>query len=146
MAGGLRDLCGGIFGLVELIDEHQEAVEYDLIAHGVRLRQLGTEALSWRDLKIIIELQPHGKSAVARAKDPDEAAWGLSEHLLAVIADTSRARVWQEGSGKAKDKPKPIPRPGIETTEKTTYRYDVLPVSDMADFLGDDFTALLSSA
>ena len=143
MAGGLRDLGGGIFGLVELLDEHQEAVEYDLIAHGLRLRQLGTEALTWRDLKIIIELQPPEKSALARTKDPEEVAWGISEHLLAIIADSSRARVWQEGSGKARDKPKPIPRPGIENTEKTVYRYDVLPVNEMADFLGDDFVALV---
>ena len=145
MAGGLGDRRGGIFGLVELLDEHQEAVEYDLINHGLRLRQLGTEALTWRDLKIIIEFQPHGKSAVARMKDPEEVAWGISEHLLAIIADSSRARVWQEGSGKARDKPKPIPRPGIENTEKTTYKYDVLPVNDMAEFLGEGFVELVSA-
>ena len=146
MAGGRGGLGGGIFGLVEVIDEHQEAVEYDLIAHGLRLRQLGTEALTWRDLKIIIELQPPEKSALARTKDPEEVAWGISEHLLAIIADTTRVRVWQEGSGKAKDKPKPIPRPGIGDTEKTTYRYDVEPVADMAEFLGDGFVALLPAS
>lgn len=145
MAGGRGGFGGGIFGLVELLDEHQEAVEYDLIAHGLRLRQLGTEALTWRDLKIIIELQPPERSALARTKDPEEVAWGISEHLLAIIADSSRARVWQEGSGKARDKPKPIPRPGIENTERTTYRYDVLPVNDMAEFLGEGFVELVSA-
>ena len=78
-------------------------------------------------------------------KDPEEVAWGISEHLLAIIADSSRARVWQEGSGKSKDKPKPIPRPGIENTERTTYKYDVLPVSDMAEFLGEGFVELVSA-
>ena len=76
-------------------------------------------------------------------KDPEEVAWGVAEHLLAIIADTTRVRVWQEGSGKSKDKPKPIPRPGLDTAEKTTYRYDVEPVHDMAEFLGEGFVALL---
>ena len=146
MAGGLGDRRGGIFGLVELLDEHQEAVEYDLISHGLRLRQLGTEALTWRDLKILLEYQPPERSALARIKNPEEVAWGLSEHLLATIADGVRARVWQEGSGKSKDRPKPIPRPGIETAEKTTYRYDVEPVAEMAEFLGDGFVALLPAS
>ena len=78
-------------------------------------------------------------------KDPEEVAWGISEHLLAIIADSSRARVWQEGSGKSRDKPKPIPRPGIENTERTVYKYDVLPVNDMAEFLGEGFVELVSA-
>lgn len=146
MAEGRWDLGGGIFGLVDLLDEHEAEIEYDLISHGLRLRQLGTEALTWRDLKIIIELQPPEKSALVRSQDPEGFAWGIAEHLLAIIADSSRARVWQEGSGKSHDKPKPIPRPGVDTTEKTRYRYDVLPVNDMADFLGEGFTALLPAA
>lgn len=68
MAGRLADQHGGIAGLVELIEQHSEAVEYDLITHGLRLRDLGT-TFTWRDLLVIMKRQPRG-SALSREVDP----------------------------------------------------------------------------
>ena len=143
MAEGLRCFRGGIHALIELIDEHPEEFEYDLISHGLRLRQLGTDMLSWRDLWVIVRQQPR-ESALARAMDPEDSAWGLSEQLLAAIADASHVRVWQAGSGKRSDRPKPIPRPGVEKGSKTVHRHEVLPAGEMASWLGGGFAELLA--
>lgn len=43
----------------------------------------------------------------------EAADWGLTEHLLALLVDGLRSRIWQEGGGKG-TKPKPMPRPGVE--------------------------------
>jgi len=59
-----------MIGLLDLIEEHGEAVEYDLIDAGLRLRWLGTEALSWRDLLVRVRLSPKG-SALYRAIHPN---------------------------------------------------------------------------
>lgn len=54
-------------------------------------------------------------SALNRARDPESAVWGLTEHLLAGAVDQLRGLVWQQGGGKG-PKPKPIPRPGVGPT------------------------------
>lgn len=51
----------------------------------------------------------------------DAAQWSVDTHLLAYIADGIWAGVWQRGSGKKSDKPKPIPRPGDVEPEQTKY-------------------------
>ena len=142
MAEGFGCVSGGIFGLLDLLEAHPEEVEYDLISHGLRLRQLGTPLLSWRDLYVIVRQQP-SDAALARAMDPEGSAWGLSEQLLAAIADASHVRVWQAGSGKKSDRPKPIPRPGVESGSKQIYKHEVLPAGEMASWLGGDFLELL---
>ncbi|WP_346921692.1 DUF5361 domain-containing protein [Glutamicibacter creatinolyticus] len=60
-------------------------------------------------------------SAYWRKREPEKSRWGVSEYLLAIIADSLRWLVWS----KTKDakhnrrRPKPIPRPGVdEKTEK----------------------------
>lgn len=112
MAVGCWREYGGIWGLCDLIDEHAEAVEYDLIRHGERLRNLGG-SLSWRDLKVILERQEPRESALWRENQPD-VEWGLQEHLLAMNADMLRMLFWaktKDGS-KNRNRPKPIERPG----------------------------------
>lgn len=90
---------------------------------------------------MIVRQQPR-TSALMRVMDPDTAAWGLSEHLLAVIADAGLTANWQRGRGKKSDRPKPIPRPGIGP-EKKVLKGDVLPVQEMGNWLGGDFAGLL---
>ena len=142
MAEGFWCVGGGIFGLLDLLEAHPEEVEYDLISHGLRLRQLGSDLLSWRDLYVIVRQQP-SDAALARAMDPEGSAWGLSEQLLAAIADASHVRVWQAGSGKKSDRPKPIPRPGVESGSKQIHKHEVLPAGEMASWLGGGFAELL---
>lgn len=56
-------------------------------------------------------------NALALAQSND-AHWSLTDHLLAVIADGINAQIWQLGSGKKADYPKPIPRPGVSAGER----------------------------
>jgi len=134
LAAGLRGDAPGIFGLLNLIDRHQEAVEYDLITHGLRLDYLGTDDLTWRDLKVIIGQQPTG-SAVSRAIDGNDYVWDLKAQLLARIADDLAVNNWLTSGGKKSRNPypKPIERPG---TRPERYGKDPIAIDDMADWLG----------
>lgn len=70
-----------------------------------------------------------------RATDPEGHLWGLTEQLLADIADHTHIAAWQRGGGKKKDYPKPIPRPGVEPDE-VRYGKKPLPLDRMAEWLG----------
>lgn len=114
MAGECRGNAGGIQSLRRLLEEFPEAVEYDLIALGLRLRDLPSDRLTWRDLKVIVTRMPQHKSALAAEQHPEDASWALTEHLLAEVADTQRLLLWaktKDGS-KNRNRPQPIERPG----------------------------------
>lgn len=72
-------------------------------------------ALSWADLRDIVKYQP-ATSALYREMNPDAAPWGLSEHLLAVVADAVIQGNWMQSRDgqKNRNRPKPIKRPGIK--------------------------------
>jgi hypothetical protein len=106
----LRCVAGGIRSLAEVLRDHGEALRYDLLALGLRLEWLATPDLTWLDLAAVVQQRPPG-SALARAIDGEDALWGLSEQLLAVVADRLGLALWQNGGGKGR-KPDPIPRPG----------------------------------
>ncbi len=69
-------------------------------------------------------------------------AWGLSEHLMALLIDEIRALRWEFERVNFKGKtrpPNPLPRPGVsKPEEKTTYGggASVLPIDEMAAWLG----------
>lgn len=109
MAEGCERDVGGIFGLCDLIDEHAEALEYDLLTLGLDSRTIG-DHLDWWRLKAVVKNLPQS-SALSRAVNGTDAMWGLSEHLLATVADALHMGNWQRGGGKGK-RPKPIMRPG----------------------------------
>lgn len=116
MAGGLRRITGGIRSLLGLIAQHREAIEYDLIGLGLRLDDLGSRRLSWRDLLVIVRRSPRD-SALYREQFPDDAEWGLPEQLLAAIFDVLQAGNWQRGGGQGR-RPEQLPRPGVTPTRK----------------------------
>lgn len=66
---------------------------------------------------------------------PEDAAWSLTDLLLAEVADALRIANWQRGSGKRSEFPKPIPRPGVEPDAKT-YGREAIPIDRMAEWLG----------
>ena len=105
--------CGGIFGLCDLVDEFPEAVEYDVLRHGLRLRDLGSDRLTWRDLRILLTQQKPSESALWMEQNPDH-MWGLPEFLLADVADTLHMLFWAKTKDGAKNRnrPKPVERPG----------------------------------
>ena len=119
-----------------LIDEHQEAVEYELINRGLRLYQLGTKRLTWRDLLVITRHSPPG-NAIDRAMDPDH-MWGLPEQLAASIVDLLRIANWMQtkDGSKGRNQPKPLPRPGVVDPDQTIFGEGPLPIEELDEFLG----------
>lgn len=138
MAGALGDRHGGIAGLLELLDEYQEAVEFDLIDRlNQRLRNIGP-LFTWHDLWVFVRGLPR-ESAYARALLGEDHFWGLSELILAQVSDSLRILVWQqtEDGSKGKNQPKPWPRPGVAPDEDTTmFGKDAISIDEMDDWLG----------
>ncbi|MDO8308561.1 MAG: hypothetical protein Q7V58_09450 [Actinomycetota bacterium] len=128
MDGGLEGHPGGIQGLLNLLDEHQEAIEYDLIVLGLRLAWLGSPRLTWRDLAVIIRHSPR-TSALAGAVNGDETAWSITDHLLAGVTDLLALANWQRSGKKSAPRPKPLPRPGKKAWGKRIGK-DPIPIRD----------------
>lgn len=53
-------------------------------------------------------------SATTRAVHGDAAAWTLTDHLLATVADRLAVISWQLGGDRKAPYPKPMVRPGVE--------------------------------
>ena len=106
--GGIGGV-GGILGLLNLIEGHEEAIEYDLITLGLRLRYLGSESFTWRDLHVIVMNLPRN-SALARSVDPRNELQSPEILMLAHVADMATLQVWaQTKDGEAgRNRPKPI--------------------------------------
>lgn len=115
------------------IEAFREAIEFDLITLGLRLRDVGTDGLTWGDVYTIIR-QSSRSSALFRAMNPDEFEWTLTNLLTAEVADAVRVANWQRGEGKRSDLPKPIPRPGVQTEKR--YGREAVPMDVMAEWLG----------
>lgn len=62
-------------------------------------------------------------SHIYRALHPDEAGWTLTNHLLAIIADTLRWLQWAKTKDgrKNRNRPDPIVRPGVRAAKKRTH-------------------------
>lgn len=105
---------GGIQGLHQLIVEHREAIHYDLIAHGLRLWQVGTRAFGWDDFAVWLRFA-EPTSQLARALHGDR--WSPELHRLTDIFDVLSAANWQRSGGKG-PRPKPTRRPGDSNAQR----------------------------
>ena len=114
MGEGFECGVGGILGLLSFLQEHQDAVESDLIRLGLRLRDVGAESFTWRDLLVIVRQSPRDSALMAEVH-PDTVRWGLSEFLLAELIDISQVLLWAKTKDGAnnRNRPKPYPRPGV---------------------------------
>ena len=138
MEGGVDGRPGGILSVCRELRDHGEAIEYDLITLGLRLDDLGTERLSWRDLLVFLRQAPR-TSAYTRAREPERSAWGVTDYLLATIADALAVANWQRGSQGRRapgPRPKPITRPGAE--EKQVFGRGAIRIRDFDDWWGAD--------
>lgn len=114
MGCGVGCRPGGILGLLRLLTEHGEAVEYDLITLGLRLDWLGTRRLSWRDLLVLVRQSPATSALTRAVVGPEVAAWNagvVTADLLAVVVDALQIANWQRAGKKAGPRPKPLKRP-----------------------------------
>lgn len=135
MAAGQQRDRGGILGLLALLREFRGAINYDLLALGFRARDV-PERLSWADLRDVVKYQP-ATAALYREMHPDAAPWGLSEHLLAVVADAVIAGNWMQSRDgqKNKNRPKPIQRPGV-TPDRNRFGGKAESIDTIRDWLG----------
>ena len=142
MARGIGAHVGGTWSLLALIEEHSEALEYELITHGLRLRWLGSKRLNWRDLLVIVRHSPESSALFRSVHGVEESEWSLTNHLLAGLADSAAWLVWSktEDASKKRNRPKPIPRPGVTDDSKKKIGSSVLPANEMMDWLGWDST------
>ena len=135
MAQALGCRPGGILSLDVLIEAHRTAIESDLIDRGLRLRDLGTEALTWADLQAIV-VWVDQDSALSRALRGDDWPWGLSEMLTAAAVDRLSWLVYfqTKDAQHKRNQPKPIPRPGVQQPER--YGDKPMSIAEMNRFLG----------
>jgi len=130
-----------MISLLDFIEEHRDAVASDLIDKGLRLRDFPSDRLTYGDLAAIIRNAPR-TSAIARSVDPERAEWGVTDYLLAQVADAGAWLVWAKSAdgAKGRNRPKPIPRPGWtdDSTETDTRHFgsDPVPLDELVDFLG----------
>ena len=129
MAEAFRPGAGGIGGLHRFLEEHGEAVEWDMARYwpGRSLLELYRGTLSWRELRVFLRFLPND-SATARAvrgSTPEEDEWSLDRQLLASVVDAVRentfATVRLGGDPKKTARlkpPEPIARPGVETRKQ----------------------------
>jgi hypothetical protein len=102
----------------------------------LRLRDVGSTDFWWRDLLVFV--QHVGRdSALYRSQNPDDSPWGLSEHLLAVVADAVIAANWMQSRDgqKNRNRPKPIQRPGV-VPEKKTFGGKAESIDTIREWLG----------
>lgn len=131
MGRALGDHDGGIGGLCWLIAQHAEAVEFDLIALGLRLRWLGVpgRSFNWRDLRAIVALSPPD-SALRRVTEGE--GWTRTDHLLALVVDHLAVANWQRQRKKGSTRPKPLKRPGMKGDRKVGA--DPIPISSFSNW------------
>lgn len=145
MAAVLRGEPGGIAGLLELIEEHGQALQVDLLRLGLNLRDVGTPALTWADLLAIVKDNPED-SALTRSVNgttPEQRMWTMDRLLLAEAVDTLRLLMWAktEDGQKGRNRPPKIPRPGVDDrdVEAIGSKESALPADEILDWLNGDF-------
>lgn len=114
------------------MNEHGEAIEYELLTIGRNLADLGTRALSWRDLKVVVNNAPPG-GALHRAQDPKGWAWGADTYMLAGLIDLTAVANWQRAQKKSAPKPKPLPRPGEKKIKKKSLTQRAIEQAEAAN-------------
>lgn len=72
-------------------------------------------------------------SALVREIHGEALVWDITNQLLAAVADQLAIANWQRAGGKKADRPKPIPRPGIEKPKQ--YGGKAVSMEEMAERL-----------
>lgn len=128
MDEGFDGQPGGICGLLTLLDEHREALRYDLLMAGLRLSWLGTTRLGWDDFAVFVRFLPRTSQTAQAAHGSD---WSAELHMLANVVDLLAWSNWQRGGGRG-PKPKPLKRPRDKSSQ--TFGKPV-PIDDVRRFL-----------
>lgn len=123
------------------MDAHGPALEIDLIERGLRLRDVGTDALPWQDLRAIVA-GSRPESALYRDVHGVEAAeWApIVPQLLAAIFDAIQLNTYylQRLGGATPDPPAQLPRPGVTPPERTAWAGTPRTMEEIDQLLGWD--------
>ena len=124
--------------LTKFIDEHGEALTYDLMTRThYTIDDIGG-ALSWRSLYSFIKFLGTD-SALARDLDKST-GWETTIKTNAILADiydllqVINANLVKVGGGKTK-KLNPYPRPGRDEDKKRKIGKDAVPVTDLREWI-----------
>ena len=136
--GSRRNDTGGIIGLARFVEEHAEALEYDLITRTRYTIEDVGGALQWSTLRAFIHfLGPD--SAVARDAQKST-GWETQLKTNAILADiydvlsAINANLIQVGSkGRKRVKVTPYPRPGTDKARKIGK--GALPIDDLREWI-----------
>lgn len=82
---------------------------------------------------MIVTNLPRNSALVREIHGEETLAWDITNQLLAAIADLQAIANWQRSGGKRSERPKPIPRPGIEKPKQ--YGGDAVSIEEMAERL-----------
>lgn len=93
---------------------------------------LGTEQLTWRDLRIFV-MGAARESAYVRSVAGEAAAWGPVEHLLASLVDVMQLANWQRAGDRNARRPEALQRPGVKAPGQQLGS-DPIPVSQFDDW------------
>lgn len=131
---------GGIISLARFVDEHREAVEYDLLTKtGYELGDVGS-VLSWNALNSFIK-NSDADSRLSMELEPDFAIWSTRSKTNAILADifdllaAINANIKALGSGKPAKKPEKYPRPKKNKKEKIFS--SSMPASDLRKWFNE---------
>lgn len=122
-----------MISLASYIQEHREAVNFDLLTKtGYELSDVGRR-LSWSALDSFIKHTPPD-GALMRELRPELAEWSTTAKTNALLADiydilaAINSNLCAKGSGKRAKRPKPYPRPGRSSAKKVG---TALPVAEL---------------
>lgn len=132
MVEGVGCEPGGIFRLLELLDEFRGAIAADLLTFGARVHEIGTERFSWFDLLAYVQtLRPD--THLSRAIQ-GETYYGYTERILGLLLDAAYTSNWLNSKPGPK-RPKPVQWPWVaKSSDNETYG-TAAPVTDIRDFL-----------
>ena len=129
-----------MISLAEFVEEHSEALSYDLITRtNYQLDDIGG-ALSWGSLHSFIKYLP-SDSAVAREAGKSS-VWDTRIKTNAILADIydmlqliNANLVAFASGGKSKQNLTPYPRPGREDNTKRKFGKDAMPFNELREWI-----------
>lgn len=96
------------------------------------LDDLGSEALSWYDLAVLVKhLQVDQSTALST--ELHGTRWSTESQLLAYVVDALHVGNWQRAGRKSAPRPKPFPRPW-EKSKARTLGSKPIPLSQFNDW------------
>lgn len=91
--------------------------------------------MMWGDLLAVVRWSPQS-SALQRAIGGEDSPWDLLCLLMAEAVDSMHIANWlqTEDGSKGRNRPEPIPRPGVKKTERENY--EPMTIQETMDWLG----------